>query len=118
MSCKAIVPLPQGKKPISCKWIFKLKLNSDGIVARHKARLVAKGFTQQYGLDFLETFSPVAKITTLRLLISLAASNNWHLAQLDINNVFFNGTLLEEIFHKAINIVSPRDPIHHMLQAE
>jgi len=93
-----IVPLPQGKKPISYKWIFKLKLNSDGTIARHKARLVAKGFTQQYGLDFQETFSPVAKITTLRLLISLAASNGWHLAQLDINNVFLNGTLSEEIF--------------------
>ena len=93
-----IVPFPQGKKPISCKWIFKLKLHSNGTVARHKARLVAKGFTQQYGLDFQETFSPMAKITTLRLLISLAASNGWHLAQLDINNVFLNGTLSEEIF--------------------
>ena len=92
-----IVPLPQGKKPISCKWIFKLKLNSDGIVEKHKAWLVARGFTQQYGLDLQETFSPVAKITTLRLLISLAASNGWHLAQLDVNNAFLNDTLSEEI---------------------
>jgi len=57
-----------------------LKLNSDGTMAKHKAQLVVRGFTQQYGLDFQENFSPVAKITTLRLLISLAASNGWHLA--------------------------------------
>ena len=63
-----IIQLPPNKKPITCKWLFKLKLNSDGTVAKHKARLVARGFTQQYGLDFQETFSPVAKITTLILL--------------------------------------------------
>nr|KYP64798.1 Retrovirus-related Pol polyprotein from transposon TNT 1-94 [Cajanus cajan] len=61
-----IVPLPPDKKPISCKWLFKLKLNFDGTMAKHKARLVARGFTQQYGLDFQETFSPMEKITTLR----------------------------------------------------
>nr|KYP48432.1 Retrovirus-related Pol polyprotein from transposon TNT 1-94 [Cajanus cajan] len=71
-----IQPLPPEKKPISCKWLFKLKLNSDGKVAKHKAQLVARGFTQQYGLDFQETFSLVAKITTLRVLLALAASKN------------------------------------------
>jgi len=57
-----------------------------------------RGFTQQYGLDFKENFSPVAKITTLRLLLSLAASQHWHLAQLDVNNAFLNGSLDEEIY--------------------
>ena len=69
-----ITQLPPNKKPISCKWLFKLKLNSNGTVAKHKIRLVARDFTQQYGLDFQEIFSPVAKITTLRLLLSLATS--------------------------------------------
>nr|KYP66808.1 Retrovirus-related Pol polyprotein from transposon TNT 1-94 [Cajanus cajan] len=90
--------LPNDKKPISGKWLFKLKLNSDGTVAKHKAWLVACGFTQQYGLDFQETFSPVAKIRTLRLLLSLAASQHWNLAQLDVNNAFLNYHLDEEIF--------------------
>ena len=93
-----ITQLPPNKKPITSKWLLKLKLNSDETVAKHKARLVVRGFTQQYGLDFKETFSPVAKITTLRLLLSLAASQHWHLAQLDVNNAFLNGSLDEEIY--------------------
>jgi len=94
----SITHLPPGKKSISCKWLFKLKLNSDGTIVKHKARLVARGFTQQYGTDFYETFSAVAKITTLRIILSLAASHNWHLTQLDINNAFLNGNLNEDIF--------------------
>jgi len=93
----SITHLPPGKKSISCKWLFKLKVNSDGTIAKHKARLVARGFTQQYGTDFYETFSAVAKITTLRIILSLAASHNWHLTQLDINNAFLNGNLNEDI---------------------
>ena len=93
-----ITHLPPNKKPITCKWLFKLKLNSNGTVAKHKARLLARGFTQQYGLDFQETFSHVAKITTLRLILSLAASQHWHLAQLDMNNAFLNDSLDEEIY--------------------
>ena len=67
-----LVPLPAGRKVVRCKWVFKKKRNSDGTVSRYKARLCAKGFTQQYGMDYLDTFSPIVSFTTLRLLFQLA----------------------------------------------
>ena len=94
----SLVPPPSTKNIVGCKWVYKLKYNSDGIIAKYKARLMAKGFHQQYGIDFDETFSPVVKPPTVRLVLSLAVSLNWPLRQLDVKNVFLHGTLKEEVY--------------------
>lgn len=92
------MPLLAGKKAVGCKWIFKIKRNVDGSVARYKGRLVVKGYLQEAGVDFQDTFSPIVKPTTVRVVLALAVSIGWSLRQVDINNVFLNGDLQEEIY--------------------
>lgn len=90
--------LPKGVKPIGVKWVFKTKLNEKGEVDKYKARLVAKGYAQQYGVNYTEVFAPVARLDTIRLILALAAQNNWDVFQLDVKSAFLHGELNEEIF--------------------
>jgi Reverse transcriptase (RNA-dependent DNA polymerase) len=94
----SLIELPKGKKSVGCKWVYTIKFSANGEVERYKARLVAKEFTQTYGIDFQETFSPVAKLNTIRVLLSLAANLDWLLHQFDVKNVFLHGDLKEEIY--------------------
>jgi hypothetical protein len=90
--------LPQGVNPIGVKWVFKTKLNENGEVDKYKARLVAKGYAQQYGVDYIEVFAPVARLDTIRLILALAAQNSWSVFQLDVKSAFLHGDLSEEVF--------------------
>jgi hypothetical protein len=89
------VASPKDKKVIGCKWVYKVKHNANGFVNRYKARLVAKGYAQIYGIDYEETCNPVAKMTTIRAIIVMAAAKGWSLYQMDIKNVFLHGNLQE-----------------------
>lgn len=94
----SLVDLPSGVKQIGLRWIFKIKSNSDGTINKYKARLVAKGYVQQYGIDVEEVFASVARLETIRLLISLAATKGWEVHYLDVKTAFLHGELNETVY--------------------
>ncbi|RDX98154.1 hypothetical protein CR513_18963, partial [Mucuna pruriens] len=93
-----IVDRPKDKRVVGCRWIYTVKCKSNGTLERYKARLVAKEYTQTYGIDYEETLAPIAKMNTIRVIISLAAHFGWNLQQFDVKNVFLHGELEEEIY--------------------
>ena len=93
-----LVDLPQGKQPVGCKWVFTIKHTLKGKVERYKARLVAKGYTQTYGIDYDETFAPIAKMNSVRTLISCAINLDWEIYQMDVKNTFLHSDLHEEVY--------------------
>ncbi|KAL5753906.1 hypothetical protein ACOSP7_022126 [Xanthoceras sorbifolium] len=88
-----VVDLPSGQSVIGCRWVYKIKTKVDGSVERYKARLIARGFTQEYGIDYEETFASVARLTSVRCLIVVAAVRRWPLYQMDVKNAFVNGDI-------------------------
>ena len=95
-----VVDLPKGKKVAGSKWVFTVKYKAYGEVERYKVRLVAQGFTQAYGIDYEEKFAPVAKLNSIRILLSFAVNLDWELHQVDVKNAFWNGNLNKEVYMK------------------
>lgn len=97
-----LVPPPNGCQPVGCKLVFLLKLQLNGELNRHKVRLVVKRFTQTFGFDYFDTFSPVVKPSTVRLILSLVVTFSWPIKQLDVNNEFLHSDLHDEVFMEQL----------------
>lgn len=113
-----LVP-PEGiKNIIDCRWVYKVKKKADGTLDRYKARLVAKGFKQRYGIDYEDTFSPVVKAATIRVILSLAVSQGWSLRQLDVQNAFLHGILEEDVYMKQPPGYEDKLQPHHICKLD
>ena len=93
-----LIELPDGRKPVGCRWVFKVKHNADGSIERYKARLVAKGYSQEEGIDYEETYYPVARYTSIRSVLAIANQLELVLLQMNAQPAFRNGELEEEIY--------------------
>jgi hypothetical protein len=112
-----LVDQPYGCKPVGCKWVFKKKLRPDCTIDKYKARLVANGYTQEKGEDFFDTYSPILRLTTIHVLLSLAVSHGLFIHQMDVKTTFVNGDLEEEIYmtqpHRFV-IKGQEDKVHKL----
>ena len=97
---RELVPLPSGRKLLQCKWIYKTKIAVDGTTTKYMARLVAKGYSQVQGFDYNETFTPVSRIDSIRLVLAIVASKRWEVHHMDVKSAFLHGDLEEEIYMK------------------
>jgi len=123
----SIEDLPLVKKAIDYKWVYRVKYNSDGsLEQRYKARLVIRGDEQVEGFDYHETFTPVAKMTSVQCFLSVAVAKGWELHQMDVHNPFLHGDLEEEVYmnfppgfrtHKSIKVCRPRKSLYGLKQA-
>jgi hypothetical protein len=93
-----LVDLPKEKECIGVKWVYKTKYKENGEVDKYKARLLAKGFAQEYGVDYNETFAPVARLYTIRMVLATTTQHNWKVYQMDVKSTFLNGYLEEEVY--------------------
>lgn len=107
----SLVPPSKGQNIVGCKWLFRIKQHPDGSIARYKARLVAKGYTQCLGVDFKETFAPVVRPQTIKIILTLALAHQWEMHQLDVNNAFLQGALQEQVFMaQPLGLKDPQHP--------
>ncbi|KAK1698711.1 hypothetical protein QYE76_015408 [Lolium multiflorum] len=113
-----LVPSSKTKNLIGCKWVYRIKRRADGTIDRYKARLVAKGFKQRYGIDYEDTFSPVVKIATIKIVLSIVVSRGWSLRQLDVKNAFLHGVLEEEVYMKQPPGFEHPDAPHHVCRLD
>ena len=109
-----IVPRPKYKLVLSSKWIFKTKHSADGSVEKYTAIFVALGFSQKEGIDYEETFSPVAMYTSIETILSLASNMKWKLHQMDVNTSFLNGLIEEEVYIKQPQRFKTNDQKNHV----
>lgn len=109
-----VVPRPKGKSVVSSKWLFKIKHNDDGSIEKYKARFVARGFSQKEGMDYEETFAPVARYTSIRTIIAIAASKGWKLHQMDVKTAFLNGVIEEEVYIEQPEGYEIQDRLTHV----
>ena len=108
-----LVPRPKNRSVVGTKWIFKNKTDSDGVIIRNKARLVAKGYSQQEGIDYDETFAPVARLEAIRIFLAYAAHKKFKVFQMDVKSAFLNGELEEEVYvEQPPGFIDPKYPDH------
>jgi hypothetical protein len=115
-----LADLPRGHSAITLKWVFKLKRDEVGAIVKHKARLVARGFVQRDGIDFDDTFAPVARMESVWLLFALTAQEGWRVHHMDVKSAFLNGDLKEEVYvHQPSGFVIPskEDKVLHLRKA-